>query len=648
MRPLILPEGFPYPDLITALSPQDTMFDGRVDHYLKVGLSALEAIEVAMFGGPPPRTILDLPCGFGRVTRALRARYPEAAITVCDLDRQGVDFSAATFGARGVYSTRSFTDLTLGGSFDLIWVGSLLTHFSESQTLQFFDFALRHMGPHSRLVVTSHGEHVATQLRSNTYGLDEPAALGLLADYLTEGYGYRGYSGDPFYGVSLAARAWYEALFDGSPLRLTAYLARGWDRHQDVLVIQRAAESASSAATPVSRSPVFHRPEIAPPRPGAEQAARDAVRTTGFDTAYYRATYPDVAAAVDRGEQPSERAHYADYGWKEGRHPFDPQQSYARRAVPRPGAWIDGVAGGMGRVSAAWSTSPEDQAVDSGWYWMAHPAVRTRSNRLASGQPDQDAYGRLTALLQERGWTLPIERAISVGCGFGALERDLFARGILRSVDAYDIAAGAIAEAERLAREAGFTGLRYHLADLETIDLPPQSVDAVFAHSAVHHVERLEALYAVVQRTLRPGGVFHLHEYIGPTRFQWTEEQLRLANAYLDSLPGRLRQMPDGKPKPVLLRPTIEDMIAADPSESVRSADLLPAMAPFFEIIEIRRLGGALAHLALGGIAQNFDPQSPEDAAALQRLFDLEDAAMADGRIGSDFATITAIPKPLG
>jgi SAM-dependent methyltransferase len=643
MRPLILPPGFPFPNLITDLSPHDTMFDGRGDHYLKVGLSALEAIDVATFGAPDPQTILDLPCGFGRVTRMLRARYPEAAITVCDLDRPGVDFSAATFGARGVYSVNAFPDLALGGTFDLIWVGSLLTHFSEYQTRQFFDFALRHMGPQSRLVVTSHGEHVASRLHSYTYGLDEPAARGLLADYLMEGYGYRGYSGDPLYGVSLASRAWYEALFDGSPLRLAAYLARGWDRHQDVLVIQCADDVSSPAATPV-----FGRPGIAPPRSGAEQAALDADGPKGFDRAYYRAAYPDVAAVVDRGEQASERAHYADYGWKEGRHPFDPQQSYARRAAPRPGAWADGGAGGAGRVSEAWSTSPEDQAVDVGWYWMAHPAVRSRTNRLASGRPDQDAYGRLVALLQERGWTLPIERAVSIGCGFGALERDLFARGIVRSVDAYDIAAGAVAEAERLAREKGLSGLRYHLADLETIDLPPQSVDAVFAHSAVHHVERLEALYAVVQRTLRPGGVFHLHEFIGPTRFQWTEEQLRLGNAFLDSLPGRLRRTPDGEPNGVLLRPTIEDMIAADPSESVRSADLLPAMEPFFEIIEIRRLGGALAHLVLGGIAQNFDPDSPEDAAAMQRLFDLEDAAMADGRIGSDFATITAIPKPLG
>jgi SAM-dependent methyltransferase len=105
MRPLILPEGFPFPNLITELSPKDTMFDGRADHYLRVGLSALEAIEAGMFGAPEPQTILDLPCGFGRVTRMLRARYPEAAITVCDLDRPGVDFSAATFGAR--VSTRS-------------------------------------------------------------------------------------------------------------------------------------------------------------------------------------------------------------------------------------------------------------------------------------------------------------------------------------------------------------------------------------------------------------------------------------------------------------------------------------------------------------------------------------------------------------
>lgn len=646
MPALTLPPGFAIPDLVTELSPADSMFEGLSDHYLSVGLSALNVIEAAMLGAAAPRRILDLPSGFGRVTRMLRARYPAAEITVCDLDRQGVEFAAATFGAHGVYSTPDFRDLQLNGTFDLIWVGSLLTHLPEHQTRQFFDFAVRHMGPESRLVVTSHGEYVAARLRSTTYGLGDDAARGLLAQYLTSGYAYRGYDGDSSYGISLAARAWYETLFAGSSLRLQSYHERGWDRHQDVLVIRRAPSDAGESRHdgPASK---FETYGIKMPLPADQQAGNDAAGVTGFDEAWYLGEFPDVANAVRDGACPSGLWHYMNYGWKEGRPPFEPKQFYSNRTAALPAAWFDGIAGGANRVNEAWSVSPEDQAEDLGWYWMAHPAVRARSNVLASGDAKQDAYDRLADLLKSRGNELPIVRSLSVGCGFGGLERDLSLRGLVSEIDGYDIATGAIVEARRLAEQHGLGNIRYHVADLESIDLAPASVDVVFAHSSIHHVERLEALYAVIQRALRPGGVFHLHEFVGPTRFQWTDEQLRLANLFLDGLPPRLRRLPSGDPKEPLRRPTIEEMIAADPSEAIRSEDLIPAMTPYFDIIEYRPLGGGLAHIALGGIAQNFDPDSPEDRAVLQQLFDMEDQAMADGRIGSDFATITATPKPI-
>ena len=299
------------------------------------------------------------------------------------------------------------------------------------------------------------------------------------------------------------------------------------------------------------------------------------------------------------------------------------------------------------KVGEVWSSDAARDTQILGQYWLAHPQVRDRVNRLASGRPDQDAYGRLAGLLAARGWALPIPRALSLGCGFGALERDLVARGLVRHFEAFDLAEGAIAEARRLAAEAGLQQhIAYRVADLEQAEFPPGSVDAVFAHSSVHHVERLEPLFAAVLRALRPGGLFHLHEFTGPTRFQWTDAQLRLGNALLDALPPRLRRLPGGAPKPPLTRPTIADMIAADPSEAIRSADILPLVRARFAVMEERPLGGALLHNVLGDIAQNFNPESAEDSAILARMFAAEDAAMAAGTIGTDFATVTAFAPP--
>lgn len=384
MPSLTLPASFHFPNMTTELAEADGMYDGRDRHYLSVGLSALRAIEDAL-GEAPPRRILDLPCGHGRVTRVLRARFPEAAITVCDLDRDGVDFTAARFGARGVYSVEDFRALHLGERYDLIWVGSLITHLPEPQTRRFLDCMARHMAPRSTLVVTSHGPPVAARLRSWGYGLPPEAVSGLLEDHARTGYGYRDYPGGRGYGVSLVDRQWMVEAVSQGPLRLDRYSEAAWDDHQDVLVLRlREGRPGSSAlrffAGAVSRRErraAARRDEVntAPQlglaecqgqsRPAgrvAGEAVRKAIRAvtalradgyghTGapavstqgcgkmeeqptrtrdkasddgaeaFDEAWYLASYPDVAEAVSRGDFASARAHYLGYGRKEGRLP---------------------------------------------------------------------------------------------------------------------------------------------------------------------------------------------------------------------------------------------------------------------------------------------------------------------------------------
>ena len=92
-----------------------------------------------------------------------------------------------------------------------------------------------------------------------------------------------------------------------------------------------------------------------------------------------------------------------------------------------------------------------------------------------------------------------------------------------------------------------------------------------------------------------------------------------------------------------MLRPTIAEMLAPDPSEAVRSSAILETVRRHFRIIETRALGGALLHWGLAGIVQNFDPDKPDDVAHLEAFFELEDRLMAEGEIRSDFVTVTAV-----
>ena len=674
----MLPPAFPLPGMQTELADGDTMFDGRHEHYLGVGLSALACIEAAL-QGRTPHSILDLPCGFGRVTRMLRARFPEARLTVCDLDRAGVDFAARQFGARRAYSVADLGSLRLPERYELIWVGSLATHLSEAQTGALLDRMAACMEPGAVGVVSSHGPSIAEGLKSWGYGLGPAAAAAVLDAYATGGYGHAPYGASNGYGVALTDRSWWEAAVASRGLELVSYAEQAWDGHQDVVTLRRLADgaratpptaapdlartrAAAAAYDPVLRwfDPAFYlgaNPDVAQAvAAGDYTSAWDHFRRRGraegragrpkqaeaaaFDEAFYRAANPDVDAAIGAGAFRSGRDHYEQFGRAEGRLPRASAQ-----AGPDAAAAAMTAEERRDRVAAVWSVDAEQAP---GWYWMAHPSVRARLNRLVSGDPEIDSYGHLAALLRARGIAVPIERAVSLGCGFGGLERDLAARGLVREIDAYDIAPGAIAEARRLAQAGGFTGIRYHVADLETEALAPGRIDVVFAHQSVHHVERLDPLFAAVSAMLKPGGIFHLHEFVGPIRFQWTDGQIAEVNRFLEALPPRLRALPSGRPRPLQARPTVAAMIAADPSEAIRSADILPALRRHFDVIEERPLGGALLHLGLGGIAQNFAPGSDEDGAVLEAFFAAEDEAMRAGRVGSDFVVVTAVKRAAG
>ena len=79
---------FNLPAPISLISEKDDMFSGNLDHYFGVGKSAMiniiQTLNLAKCG--PPKNILDLPCGHGRVMRYLREKFPDAALTGCDLD----------------------------------------------------------------------------------------------------------------------------------------------------------------------------------------------------------------------------------------------------------------------------------------------------------------------------------------------------------------------------------------------------------------------------------------------------------------------------------------------------------------------------------------------------------------------------------
>lgn len=221
------------------------MHGGAGQRYFSIGLSGLRCVEAAVVAADVPQvsTVLDLPCGHGRVLRWLRARYPAARVTAADLDRHGVDFCARTFAARPVYSRSDLDALSLGDRFDLIWCGSLATHLDAAAIGALLVLFERHLTDSGVAVVTTHGARTAERLEADGgagYRLEPDRAAGLVRGCESDGFAYADYAGEAGYGVSLSAPAWVRSTAADAGLREVLFRDHGWDDHQDVFGLVRA------------------------------------------------------------------------------------------------------------------------------------------------------------------------------------------------------------------------------------------------------------------------------------------------------------------------------------------------------------------------------------------------------------------------
>jgi SAM-dependent methyltransferase len=283
--------------------------------------------------------------------------------------------------------------------------------------------------------------------------------------------------------------------------------------------------------------------------------------------------------------------------------------------------------------------------------WLRSPlVVRLYINPQISGRADQ---GWL-AWLREKYFPQPAERGLSLGCGRGVLERRAVEINLCRTLDACDLSPDAIAAAEADAKGAGLADrLRFFVADLNVVELAPASYDLILCPMSLHHVRALERLFAQARAALRPGGLLVLNEYIGPAQFQWPEKQLRYANELLQRLPERYRRNLDPSWWRRLREPYREEVrrrprwrvAAEDPSESVRSAEIVPLLEREFVIVERRDYGGTLLQLVLDRIVGNFE-DTEEDRRVLTLLCQAERALILAGELTSDFTLILARPKP--
>ncbi len=264
---------------------------------------------------------------------------------------------------------------------------------------------------------------------------------------------------------------------------------------------------------------------------------------------------------------------------------------------------------------------PEDR------YWGAQPLVRRAINRRVTGDPNRWPM----EWFADKYVPAALPLGLSVGCGTGLLERDVFVKGICERVEGVDFSPEAITEARRAAEEAGLARrLDYRVEDINAIRLPRQAYDIVFFHGSLHHIRNVERVLEEVQAALKPGGLLFLDEYMGPSRSEWREAEWGFARSAFDALPEELKNRPE------LAIPLPMD----DPSESVRSSAILPAARRLFATLEDRPYGGNILWFVFPCL--DIARLREDRTDALSRLIALEDHLLEKGWVESYFRVIVA------
>lgn len=215
------------------IAPHDDMFEGNLQHYLFTGRSALEVISEAMLLARKTRfdNLLDVPCGYGRVTRHLVKFFPDSQIFVSEKDKAKQHFCASTFGTKGLDLPLDFRGEPTR-QFDLIFVGSLLTHLNERLSINALQYLLKSVSEGGPLIVTTHGRY-ATTITSSPGQLEQ-----MTLQFMRKGFGYEG---DSTYGASRMAPSWVLRVLESQPdARVLGHKEGDWGDYQDAFVIEKA------------------------------------------------------------------------------------------------------------------------------------------------------------------------------------------------------------------------------------------------------------------------------------------------------------------------------------------------------------------------------------------------------------------------
>ena len=227
----------------------------------------------------------------------------------------------------------------------------------------------------------------------------------------------------------------------------------------------------------------------------------------------------------------------------------------------------------------------------------------------------------------------PAGRVLALGIGMAFVEEHLVANGFAEHITGYEMARSAVEAAmARVADKPYAAKLDLRVGDVIDADLPDASFDVVFVQAAIHHFFRIDDMFALFHRVLRPDGLLIFDEYVGPDHHIYEPHVLAIMDEINECLAPEYRWDVLAKhTRTMVPRPSLEFMMQHDPSEGVHASRILPLTHQWFDVLYRGDYGGAIMRPFFTGILPNFDWSNPKDQTVARLIILMEQMLTRQG-----------------
>jgi 2-polyprenyl-3-methyl-5-hydroxy-6-metoxy-1,4-benzoquinol methylase len=244
------------------------------------------------------------------------------------------------------------------------------------------------------------------------------------------------------------------------------------------------------------------------------------------------------------------------------------------------------------RIAEKWDNA--NKTFVKGGAWHQHPlVVKTYAQSLAS---NSDNF--VTHLLETYGKR---SKCLSIGCGDGGIEIQMVQSGLCATtMKGIDLSSPRISLANEKVPMYLRDKIEFHVENAEKDIEEGQEFDLVLFTHSFHHIFDLEgianALRDRITMDCQNGGILVLE--VGPVRWQFPQHHLDLMTNFLKDIekefPSYVEAIHqngfwDGKN---FVPPNANAVKRDDPSETVRSDEIIPVLSDYFTLLENVSLGG--------------------------------------------------------